>query len=72
MRLYVKFQFSEKGKDPLTVAKYVRDIGFSPEVGEYDCSMPFKDPERYSELVTQLHETLKGSKVFYTLTTKER
>ena len=72
MRLYVKFQFSPNGKDPLTVAKIVREIGFSPEVGDYDCSMPFKDPERYGELVTQLHETLKGAKVHYSLTTKER
>ena len=72
MRLYVKFHFSSNGKDPLTVARLAREIGFSPEVGEYDCSMPFKDPERYGELVTQLHNALKGAKVFYTLTTKER
>jgi hypothetical protein len=72
MRLYVKFQFSSNGKDPLTVAKLAREIGFAPEVGEYDCSMPFKDPERYGELVTQLHDALKGAKVYYTLITKER
>lgn len=72
MRLYVKFHFNPNGKDPLTVAKIVKEIGFSPEVGDFDCSMPFKDPERYGELVTELHDALKGAKVYYTLVTKER
>ena len=70
MRLYIKFYFDSEGISPLDVIKKVKGIGFVPEVGDYDASAPVPSPENYSSLVTKLHETMKGSKAIFTLTTK--
>ena len=54
MRLYIKFQFSSEGKNPLEVVKMMQEMGFTPEVGDYDFSIPFRTPEQYSEVLTEL------------------
>jgi len=70
MRLYIKFYFNSEGGSPLETIKSIKGIGFQPEVGDYDASAPIPDPENYATLVNKLHETLKGSNVVFTLTTK--
>jgi hypothetical protein len=72
MRLYIKFYFHSEGKSPLEVVKIVKGLGFTPEVGEFDCSIPFTNPEQYGTIVRDLHKSLKGCGIHYTLTTKER
>lgn len=72
MRLYIKFQFDSEGKTPLEIIKITKELGFTPEVGEYDASIPFTNPAQYGEIVRDLCKALKGSHVLYTLTTKER
>lgn len=72
MRLYIKFQFDSEGKSPLEIVRITKELGFTPEVGDYDLSIPFSNPEQYGEIVRDLIKALKGSHVLYTLTTKER
>lgn len=72
MRLYVRFIFSSDGMAPLDVIELAKEMGFTPEIGDYDCSTPLDSPDRYGELVVNLHKALKGSMVRYTLATRER
>jgi hypothetical protein len=72
MRLYIKLMFYSDGKNPLEVVKMMQEMGFTPEVGDYDFSIPFRTPEQYSEVLSELKGRLKSSEVLYTLTTKER
>lgn len=72
MRLYIKLQFSSEGKNPLEVVKMVQSLGFTPEVGDYDFSIPFRTPEQYAQILDDLKTKLKGTEVLFTLTTKER
>jgi hypothetical protein len=71
MKLYVKFYFASEGSSPLDTIRVMRKLGFVPEVGDYDMLIKFDDPEEYTKIVEKLHETLKGMKVWYTLTTKK-
>jgi hypothetical protein len=72
MRLYVKFQFSSEGRNPLEIVKVMQELGFTPEVGDYDFSIPFRTPEQYAEILEEVKNRLKNTDVLYTLTTKER
>jgi hypothetical protein len=71
MRTYVKLLFNSEGKPPLEVVKDMRTLGFRPEVGEFDFSIGWKLPSEYGEIVTNLHKMLHGSKVLYSLVTRE-
>ncbi|MEM3512923.1 MAG: hypothetical protein QXH13_01955, partial [Thermoplasmata archaeon] len=71
MRTYVKLLFNSEGKPPLEVVKDMRSLGFRPEVGEFDFSIGWKLPSEYGEIVTNLHKMLHGSKVLYSLVTRE-
>jgi hypothetical protein len=71
MKLFVKLRFSSEGTPALDVIKSMKDIGFSPVFGDYDFVKHFDDPDHYSEIATQLHDTLKGAHVYYSLTTRK-
>ncbi|MCK5548511.1 MAG: hypothetical protein KAI64_05825 [Thermoplasmata archaeon] len=70
MKLFLKLSFSSDGTSPIEVVKSMEDIGFSPVFGDYDFVIDFENPEEFGEIVTKLHETLKGTKVHYSLSTK--
>ena len=72
MRLYVKFQFYSDGENPLEIVKMMREMGYTPEVGDYDFSIPFRTPEQYGEIVKELKKQLSGTGTLYSLNTKER
>jgi uncharacterized protein with GYD domain len=71
MKLFVKLRFSSEGAFPLDVIKSMKDIGFSTVFGDYDFVISFEDPDKYSEIVTKLHDTLKGTKVLYSISSKK-
>lgn len=71
MRLYVKFFFSSEGASPLDVIQRAKEAGLGPEIGDFDASIHFANPERYSEIVLGLNAALKGTGTKYTLTTKD-
>lgn len=72
MKTYLKIHFSSEGFSPMEVIKLVKSIGFAPVVGNYDFSIEFSGPKEYAEIVDKLHDKLKGTKVMYALSTKER
>ncbi len=71
MKLYVKIYFNPEGDDPISVVKKMKDLGFSPVVGMYDFVKEFDLPEEYPQIVRELHEALKGTKVMYTVQTRK-
>jgi hypothetical protein len=70
MKLYLKLYFSSEGASALDIIQKIERMGFSPHVGEYDLVIDFATPEEYGEIITKLHEMLKGSKTIYKVTTK--
>ncbi|MGC8581261.1 MAG: hypothetical protein ACP5RS_03190 [Thermoplasmata archaeon] len=71
MKTYVKFQFSSEGIAPLDVVKEMKNMGFKPEVGEFDFSIEWETPTEYGEIIRMLHKRLYGFKVMYSLFTRE-
>lgn len=55
----------------MDVVKSMKDIGFSPVFGDYDFVIQFEDPEEYGKIVTKLQDALKGTSVYYSLSTKK-
>ena len=70
MKLYLKIYINSQGASVLEVIKIAEEMGFSPYVGDHDFVIDFETPEEYGELLTQLHEMLKETKAFYTVTTR--
>jgi len=71
MKLFIKLRFNSEGSSPLDVVKSMKDIGFSPVFGDYDFVIQFEDPEEYGKIVTKLQDALKGTSVYYSLSTKK-
>lgn len=71
MKLFIKLRFNSEGSSPLDVVKSMKDIGFSPVFGDYDFVIQFEDPEEYGRIVTKLQSALKGTSVYYSLSTKK-
>ncbi len=67
MKVFIKLFFSSEGPNPLEILKRVRELGFQPVFGNYDLMKEVKDIDEYLQLVKELHEKLKGTKVFYNL-----
>ncbi len=68
MKTFIKLQFNSEGDPPLEIIKKLKEAGFTPVVGEQDFAVIYESPEEYGRLITKLHETLRGHKVSYTLT----
>ncbi len=71
MRTYVKMYFSSEGAGPLDVVEDLKKMGFRTEVGDYDFSISWETPEQYGSIVRKLHGTLAGSRVRYTIMTRD-
>lgn len=71
MKVYVEIFFHSEGADPLEVIKKLKEMNFSPFVGEYDFVKEYNNTEEYAELVKGLYEVLKGTGVRYRLITRK-
>ncbi|MCL4326662.1 MAG: hypothetical protein M1481_07625 [Candidatus Thermoplasmatota archaeon] len=71
MKTYIKFEFSSEGTAPLEVVKEMKNLGFKPEVGEFDFSIEWETPTEYGEILRNFHKKLYGFKVFYSLYTRD-
>jgi hypothetical protein len=70
MKLYIKVYFNSESISPLEIIKSIKEMGFEPVVGDYDFMKNFETPEEYGLIVEELHETLKGTGIFYRLSTR--
>lgn len=71
MRTYIKFYFNTDGKSPLEIIKEMKALGFEPEVGDFDFSIEWSEPQQYGEIIAKMHNQLKSAKALYTLVTRE-
>lgn len=71
MRTYIKMYFSSEGAGPLDMVEDLKKMGFRTEVGDYDFSIAWDSPEQYGMLIRKLHSMLAGTRVRYTLMTRD-
>ncbi len=71
MKVYIEIYFHCEGDEPLKVIKRLKDLNFSPVVGEYDFVKEYNTTEEYAEIVTELYNALKGTGVRYRLITRK-
>ncbi len=72
MRTYVRMTFHSEGANPLKVLEAMRQIGFEESMGMHDFVFKWKEKatlEDVIQLMTQMHERLKGLDVSYEITT---
>jgi len=72
MRTYVRMTFHSEGADPSRVVEIMRAVGFEESMGMHDFVYRWKDKAAMAEviqLVTTMHEKLKGLDVSYEITT---
>ncbi len=55
----------------MNVIKRLKDLNFSPVVGEYDFVKEYNTTEEYAEIVKELYDALKGTGVRYRLITRK-
>jgi hypothetical protein len=71
MKTYLKLQFSSEGEVPSKIAKLLENLGWKPIVGDRDFVMIWDSGEGfggvYLNKLDELHRTLKGTNVRYTL-----
>ncbi|NPA75399.1 MAG: hypothetical protein GXO25_04890 [Euryarchaeota archaeon] len=72
MKMFIKLFFSAEGPNPLEILRKIQGLGFQPVFGQYDLVREVKDIDEYIHVVEELHNSLRGTKVFYNLySTKE-
>ncbi|HKS59379.1 MAG TPA: hypothetical protein VJS68_01210 [Thermoplasmata archaeon] len=72
MRTYVRMIFDSEGASPSDVLKVMRDLGFEESMGMHDFVFKWKERATLDEvlqLVTGMHERMKGLHVNYEITT---
>ncbi len=67
MKVFIKLFFSSEGPNPVDILNTMKSLGFSPVFGQYDLMKEVRDIDEYLELVKELHNSLKGTKVMYNL-----
>lgn len=71
MRLYIELSFNSDGTNPLEILDMMKELDFDPVVGKYDFAKDYETPEEYKNIVNELTETLKDTRVRYRLTTRK-
>jgi len=61
---------ASEGESPKQVIERMRKIGAVPVVGDYDFELSLEDDERLFDKLEEIHHTLRGANVRYTLTTR--
>ena len=72
MRTYVRTIFHSEGASPSAVLKVMHELGFEESMGMHDFVYRWKDKANFEEviqLVTHMHDRLKGLDVQYEITT---
>jgi hypothetical protein len=72
MRTYVRMTFHSEGADPTKVLEVMRSVGFEESMGMHDFVYKWRDKAAIDEviqLVTTMHERLRGLDVSYEITT---
>jgi len=69
LRILIKFMISSDGESPGKLVERLRNLGGIPLAGEYDIEIPIGDNDRLFSKIEDIHSSLKGSGVFYTLYT---
>jgi hypothetical protein len=70
IRTYIRVELSSEGESPKQVIDRMRKIGAVPVVGDYDFELPLGDDQRLFDRLEEIHHTLRGANVRYTVTTR--
>lgn len=70
IKTYIRVDLSSEGESPKQVIERMRKIGAVPVVGDYDFELALNDDERLFDRLEEIHHTLRGSSVRYTVTTR--
>lgn len=70
IKTYIRVELSSEGESPKQVIERMRKIGAVPVVGDYDFELSLGDDERIFDKLEEIHHTLRGSSVRYTVTTR--
>ncbi len=71
MKLYIELYFDSEGGNPLKIIKIMNSLGFEPVLGDFDFAQEYNSQEDYVKLVSNIYNSLKGTKVRYRLTTRK-
>ncbi|UCC33378.1 MAG: hypothetical protein JSW53_06340 [Candidatus Bathyarchaeota archaeon] len=72
MRTYLKMWYNSEGANPVIVSEKLQAMGFEAITGQYDYVYNWRrdvDLEDILQIMTSVHETLKGLKVLYKMET---
>ncbi len=69
IKTYIRVQLGSEGESPKKVIERMRKIGAVPVVGDFDFELTIGDNERLFDRLEDVHNTLKGADVRYTITT---
>jgi len=70
IKTYIRVELSSEGESPKQVIERMRKIGALPVVGDYDFELALGEDERIFDKLEEIHHTLRGSSVRYTVTTR--
>jgi hypothetical protein len=70
IKTYIRVELSSEGESPKQVIERMRRIDALPVVGDYDFELDLGDDERLFDKLEEIHHTLRGSSVRYTVTTR--
>jgi hypothetical protein len=70
IRIYIRVELSSEGESPKQVIDRMRRLGGVPVVGDYDFEFPLGDDQRLFDRLEEIHNSLKGANVRYTVTTR--
>lgn len=69
IKILIKFMISSDGESPGQLVERLRNLGGIPMSGEYDVGIPLNDTDHLFQKLEDIHESLRGSGVMYTLYT---
>lgn len=70
IKTYVRVEISSEGESPVQIIERMRKIGAVPVVGDYDFELQVPEDVRIFDKLEEIHKALSGSKVRYTVTTR--
>jgi len=70
IKTYIRVEISSEGESPVQIIERMRKIGAVPVVGDYDFELTVPDDVKIFDKLEEIHRTLSGSKVRYTVTTR--
>ncbi len=70
IKTYVRVEMSSEGESPVQIIERMRKIGAVPVIGDYDFELAVPEDVRIFDKLEEIHKALSGSKVRYTVTTR--